>query len=1068
MYPDKQMNHALITINAIIAGTFLTLSANAEEPRRLEVLFLGDDGHHKPIERYRVLKQAVGPQGINLTYFEDLAGLTRGKLNQYDALIVYANHEKAQVPEAILPWVKDGGALLALHSACGNFHPSKEWFDLVGGRFASHEGGVFSPKTVDPNHPITKDLPVLESWDETYIHRDLTNDRHLLQVREPMNKDETEEQPWTWTRNEGKGRVFYTASGHDLRCWNETAYQNLVERAIVWAIGDEKVKNSLYGKLPALEIETPQIENRAHPDIPMMPLQKPLSATDSAKHAQVPVGTRLELFACEPMIINPIAIDWDERGRAWVVESFGYPNDVPNEPDTGADRIKILEDTDNDGKADKVTVFADKLRHCTTTVFVNGGIVATDGADIVFLRDEDGDDKADTRRVLASGLKIWDTHASTSHFVYGLDNWIYATVGYSGIDITLGDKRHELGKSVFRFRPDLTELELLQNTTNNTWGLGFTEEGDIMGSTANNNPSWILSIPAKAYDGSGLKQPATPRADTSTVIYPNTRDITQVDQIDRYTAAAGHFFYTDEVLGKLFNTNYSEESRGISFSKELPTKKIQTCHTFVCEPTGHVVGLGEVIPNGSLFATHFRGNNLYASSDAWSAPVVARTGPDGAIWIADWYNPIVQHNVVFRFWNPARGYDYPHSPYHTGEKKPGAGNAYITPLRDKKHGRIWRVVPNNLKELRRNSALDPKHLPSLLKALYSPSQHIRLHAQRLIIESTEMKAIDVLESYIKHKAHADRSSKPLTAIHAIWTIEGLGAAPGSKGHAVLTEALKNKDPLIRRNALLALGANDPSSIAALPDLISSNNSLRDQLIILSVAAQSTSNDLIAAAMLRFSANEIKDETVREAARLAMRRQGTAILAAALKEEPTDSWHIAELLEIAKRIAASPNRPALDALLSTSSEAWRARIASVIAAAKNPAPPAVPLPKHLTEGRNHYMKACIECHQADGNGVPGTFPPLAGSEWVAGDQKTLLRILLGGLYGPIKVKDVEYNSVMPGHSHVSDEELAAIASYVRFAFGDKKEEAIAPAEIKALRPEIEARKFAPWTAKELAD
>jgi uncharacterized protein len=1031
---------------SLILGILATGVASSEpEPRRLEVLFLGDDGHHKPIERYRVLKQALGPQGVNLTFTEDLAAITRATLDAYDALIVYANHEQDKVPAAILPWVRDGGALVALHSACGNFHPSKEWFDLVGGRFASHEGGEFSPKTVDPDHPITKDLPVLKSWDETYIHRDLTNDRHLLQVREPMNQGETVDQPWTWTRTEGKGRVFYTASGHDLRCWNEPAYQVLVERAIIWTIGEDKVGNSLYQKIPALEIETPDIPNRAHPDIPMMPLQKPLTPADSAKHAQVPAGTRLELFASEPMVINPISIDWDERGRAWVVESFGYPNDVPAEPGTGADRIKILEDTNGDGRADKVTVFADKLRHCTTTVFVRGGVLATDGTEIVFLRDDDGDDKADTRQVLAGGLKIWDTHASTSHFTYGLDNWIYATVGYSGVDMRLGDKHHEFGASVFRFRPDLSELEHLQHTTNNTWGIGFTEEGDVMGSTANNNPSWILSIPRTAYQGSGIDQPHTPRADTETVIYPNTRDITQVDQIDRYTAAAGHFLHTDSVLGNVLTPR----------------------HAFICEPTGHLVGLGEVIPNGSLLATRFRGNNLYASSDAWSAPVAARTGPDGAVWIADWYNPIVQHNVVYRFWNPARGYDYPHSPYHTGEPKPGAGNAYVTPLRDKAHGRIWRVVPADPAALRGDHALDPKDLPSLISALHSPSQHIRLHAQRLIVESAEMKAVDALEIIVKHNARAERSPKPLAAIHAIWAIQGLGAAPGTKGHAVLTDALKDNDPLLRRHALAALGPNDPSTIAALPGLITSANSPREQLLVLTIAARSNSNDPVAAALLHFAAaNPNPDEHLRQAASLAMRRQGTAILAAALKTEPAESWFLGELMEIARRIAASPNRPAIDALLATASDAWKTRITEAIAGAATPPAPAAELPEHLVEGRNLYMKACIECHQADGNGVPGTFPPLAGSEWVAGDSKTLLRILLGGLYGPITVKGVDYNSVMPGHSHVPDEEIAAIASYVRFAHAGKREKSIAPAEVKALRPEIETRKFAPWTVREL--
>src|SRR5690606_5365329 len=143
------------------------------------------------------------------------------------------------------------------------------------------EGTEFSPKTVKEDHPITRELPTFHAWDETYEHRDLTDDRDLLQVREPMNEGETEEEPWTWTREEGEGRVFYTASGHDLRVWNEPAYQELVRRGILWSIGDERAKTFSSQALPALVIEEPRVRDRAHPDIPMMPLQKPLSAADS-------------------------------------------------------------------------------------------------------------------------------------------------------------------------------------------------------------------------------------------------------------------------------------------------------------------------------------------------------------------------------------------------------------------------------------------------------------------------------------------------------------------------------------------------------------------------------------------------------------------------------------------------------------------------------------------------------------------------------------------------------------------------------------------------------------------
>lgn len=1032
---------------AVWVISFVGAFSAVAESRRLEVLFLGDDGHHKPLDRYAVLKRALGPQGINLTFVEDLAKVTRGNLDQYDALIVYANHEKDKAPEAILPWVRDGGALIALHSACGNFHPSKDWFDLVGGRFKSHEGAEFSPRTVDFEHPITKNLPVLKAWDETYQHKDLTADRHLLQVRDAMNKGETEAEPWTWTRQEGRGRVFYTASGHDLRCWNETAYQVLVKRAILWAIGEKKAAAFANFSLPKLETEIPKIANRTHPDIPMMELQKPLSPADSAAHTQVPVGTRLELFASEPMIVNPIAIDWDPQGRAWVVEGIGYPNSIPEEAGAGKDRIKILEDTNGDGKADKMTVFAEGLRLCTTSVFVKNGVVVTDGKDIVYLGDEDGDGKSDTREVLASGLMIHDTHAATSHFLYGMDHWIYACVGYSGVDIDLAGEKHRFGMSVFRFRPDLSELEHLQNTTNNTWGLGFTEEGDVIGSTANNNPSWILSIPSAAYAKSGISQPKTPRLDLpNTPMFTNTRDVTQVDQLGNYTAAAGHQFYTDAVFPGIFAAN----------------------HAFICEPTGHLVATAEVVEKGSLKQTILRGNNAFASSDAWAAPVAARVGPDGALWIADWYNPIIQHNVVFRYFNAARGYDHPHSPYQSGANKgPGSGNAYETPLRDTEHGRIWRIVPANGK-LRQVKRLDLAAPSVLIESLNSPSQHIRLHAQRLLIERGDSAVIPELEKWITSEVEG----KPLAAVHAVWTIRGLGASAGSEGYAILTKALKSPYPLVRRHAMNALGAADAGVAAALPGLIEETMDAREQLFVLTTAALAAPDVKISAALWKWVASgKVEDPTLREAARLAMRRQGFAFVSADLRgfdEKAPRAWFVEEVLAVIGRVAAGPERQQLAAFAAGAPNELRGPIEKALAAPRVLDRKPVEVPKRYIAGRDAYMKACIECHQADGGGVAETFPPLAGSEWVKGDRETLVRIILGGVAGPIEVKGLKFNGAMPGHLLSSDAEVAEIASFVRYAFGEIIEDAITPAEVKALRPAVEKRKFMPWTVKELRE
>ena len=148
----------------------------------------------------------------------------------------------------------------------------------------------------------------------------------------------------------------------------------------------------------------------------------------------------MELFASEPEIVNPIYFQWDERGRLWVVESPDYPNEIkPGRK--GNDRIKICEDTDGDGMADKFTVFAEGFNIPTSMTFARGGVILAHAPDFFFLKDTDGDDKADLQEVLFTGFGSGDTHAGPSNLRYGLDNWIYGTVGYSALQ--WGSKRGE-------------------------------------------------------------------------------------------------------------------------------------------------------------------------------------------------------------------------------------------------------------------------------------------------------------------------------------------------------------------------------------------------------------------------------------------------------------------------------------------------------------------------------------------------------------------------------------------------------------------------------------------------
>ena len=190
---------------------------------------------------------------------------------------------------------------------------------------------------------------------------------------------------------------------------------------------------------------------------------------------------------------------WDHLGRLCVAETVDYPNEMQPKG-KGRDRISIVEDIDDDGKADRVSLFADNLSIPTSLLYVAGGLLVTQAPDMLFLKDTDGDGKADVRKVLFTGFGTRDTHAGPSNLRYGLDNWIYAIVGYSGFNGEVGGERHNFRQGFFRFKPDGSKLEFLRSTNNNSWGVGFSEEGLLFGSTANGCPRVYMPIPNRYYE----------------------------------------------------------------------------------------------------------------------------------------------------------------------------------------------------------------------------------------------------------------------------------------------------------------------------------------------------------------------------------------------------------------------------------------------------------------------------------------------------------------------------------------------------------------------------------------
>jgi mono/diheme cytochrome c family protein len=316
------------------------------------------------------------------------------------------------------------------------------------------------------------------------------------------------------------------------------------------------------------------------------------------------------------------------------------------------------------------------------------------------------------------------------------------------------------------------------------------------------------------------------------------------------------------------------------------------------------------------------------------------------------------------------------------------------------------------------------------------------------------------------------SDQPLAAMHAIWVLKGIGAPAGSEAHRILTTALTSSQPLIRRHAMLALSAADPAVLAALPSLLEQATNPREKLYVLTTAALALPDRELSSALCEHSSDAAAmDATLQQALQLALRRQGVMLFSedfSGFKADAPTTWFEKEILAIISRTAAGPARQALVSSSSSAPAGLKAHIERILAAPPEIDRTPIETPPRFVAGRDLYMKSCIECHQADGRGVPNTFPPIAGSEWLKGDRATTLRLVLGGLAGPIEVNGQKFNGVMPGHSHMKDDELAKIISFVRFSFGGLKEKPISPEEVKAQRPAVENRKYVPWTVDELKE
>lgn len=550
----------------------------------------------------------------------------------------------------------------------------------------------------------------------------------------------------------------------DQKEWSSAEFIAGVKGRIVAAVGPARAKE-WEAFLAQREVEkreaNPNVANYEKRPEPLT-FQQPMSVKASMERTQLPPDMKLQLFASEPDITKPIAFAWDERGRCWVCETSDYPHGV-SETGAGNDRIKICEDTDGDGKADKFTVFADKLNIPTSMVFANGGVIVAQPPRFLFLKDTDGDDKADTRDVIMEGWGIGDTHAQASNLHYGYDNWLYGCVGYSGFKGKVGGAEKQFAMGTYRFKADGSAIEFLHQFSNNSWGHSMNAAGDQFGGTANGAPIFYGGLPASVFPA-GMRAMSAKKINVEDKVHTITPNFRQVDVFGGYTAAAGSAFIE---------------------SANLPAR-LQG-QALVCEPTMKTISLMDVKPSGAGYVAN-DGFNLVASTDEWMSPVFAEVGPDGAVWFADWQNFIIQHNPTPSV--ERGGY----------KAETGVGGAHKNDLRDHSRGRIYRAVWEKAGKPA-ISSLKGAGTDALVAALGSDTQFWRLTAQRLLVEGKKTDAVAALKKAVV------ANDGSIRAVHALWALQGLGALDEATHKA----ALFAKDAVLRRNAIRALGSDEKAT-----------------------------------------------------------------------------------------------------------------------------------------------------------------------------------------------------------------------------------------------------------------
>ena len=456
----------------------------------------------------------------------------------------------------------------------------------------------------------------------------------------------------------------------------------------------------------------------------------PLTPEQQQRTFHLPPGFEIQLFASEPDIQKPMNLAFDAAGRLWMSGSVEYP--YAAQDGRGHDVLKVLQDTDGDGRADKITTFADGLNIPIGLYPYRDGVIAYSMPNIWFLRDTDGDGRADHREVLYGPLgNPRDTHGMQNAFRRGFDGWLYANHGFAN-DTTITGRDGSSVKlqsgNTYRIRADGTRVEQFTWGQVNPFGSVCLADGDFITADCHSKPLTLLlrgacySSFGKPDDGLGFAPDLMTHDHGSTAIC----GVAQLSGEDIPAEFRGRL-----LVGNVMTSRVNQDS--LRYSGSTP----------------------QAIEQSDFLST----------DDPWFRPVDLQVGPDGALYIADFYNRIIGH-------------------YEVPLEHPG---------RDKARARIWRVVYRGNQAKKPPSpyrSLAQADTAELLAALASDRLTVRMLATDQLSDRIGEAAVPPLQEAMQKSASAT------TRLHAMWVLHRLKQLPA----VMLATATRDSDPLVRIHA----------------------------------------------------------------------------------------------------------------------------------------------------------------------------------------------------------------------------------------------------------------------------